>query len=173
MEAAGLMDQLPCLVVRGICDYCDSHKSKEWQGYAALTAAAYAKTLLQVVPVPQNDRKAGKSHWMVPFSRNAAFVGRKHHIAALEDGVLRSAERRKTAICGLGGIGKTQIALELAYRVRDKSPEMSVFWIPCTSYESVEQAYMNIAQMTGMPELNAGAVKEQVKTYLSHERSGK
>jgi nucleoside phosphorylase/tetratricopeptide (TPR) repeat protein len=173
MEAAGLMDQLPCLVVRGICDYCDSHKSKEWQGYAALTAAAYAKTLLQVVPVPQNDRKAGKSHWMVPFSRNAAFVGRKSHIAALEDGVLRSAERRKTAICGLGGIGKTQIALELAYRVRDKSPEMSVFWIPCTSYESVEQAYMNIAQMTGMPELNAGAVKEQVKTYLSHERSGK
>ncbi|KAL2848203.1 hypothetical protein BJX68DRAFT_255815 [Aspergillus pseudodeflectus] len=173
MEAAGLMDQLQCLVVRGISDYCDSHKSKEWQGYAALTAAAYTKTLLQVVPVHQNDRQAGKGHWMVPFFRNAAFVGRRNHIAALEDGVLRSAERRKTAICGLGGIGKTQIALELAYRVRDKNPEMSVFWIPCTSYESVEQAYMNIAQMTGMAELNAAAVKEQVKTYLSHERSGK
>ncbi|KAN0072119.1 Nucleoside phosphorylase domain containing protein [Elaphomyces granulatus] len=42
MEAAGLMNQLPCLVIRGICDYCDSHKNKQWQGYAALTAAAYS-----------------------------------------------------------------------------------------------------------------------------------
>ncbi|KAJ0420796.1 hypothetical protein BJY00DRAFT_312722 [Aspergillus carlsbadensis] len=50
MEAAGLMDQLPCLVIRGICDYCDSHKNKEWQGYAALAAAAYAQLLLKAVP---------------------------------------------------------------------------------------------------------------------------
>ena len=54
MEAAGLMDQLPCLVIRGICDYCDSHKHKEWQGYAALTAAAYAAHLLHSVPVTEN-----------------------------------------------------------------------------------------------------------------------
>ncbi|GAB1211740.1 hypothetical protein ATERTT37_000864 [Aspergillus terreus] len=45
MEAAGLMNQLPTLVIRGICDYCDSHKQKDWQGYAALTAAAYTKSL--------------------------------------------------------------------------------------------------------------------------------
>ncbi|KAL2802256.1 hypothetical protein BJX63DRAFT_438048 [Aspergillus granulosus] len=49
MEAAGLMDQVPCLVIRGISDYSDSHKNKNWQGYAALTAAAYAKELLLVV----------------------------------------------------------------------------------------------------------------------------
>ena len=46
MEAAGLMNHFPCLVVRGICDYSDSHKHKEWQGYAAMVAAAYAKDLL-------------------------------------------------------------------------------------------------------------------------------
>ena len=46
MEAAGLMNQFPCLVIRGICDYSDSHKNKEWQGYAAMAAAAYAKDLL-------------------------------------------------------------------------------------------------------------------------------
>jgi nucleoside phosphorylase len=51
MEAAGIMNELPTLIVRGICDYCDSHKQKQWQGYAALTAAAYAKLLLSVVPV--------------------------------------------------------------------------------------------------------------------------
>ncbi|KAB8276172.1 hypothetical protein BDV30DRAFT_224554 [Aspergillus minisclerotigenes] len=48
MEAAGLMNQLPCLVIRGICDYCDSHKQKDWQGYSALSASAYAKVLLTI-----------------------------------------------------------------------------------------------------------------------------
>ncbi|ETS84370.1 hypothetical protein PFICI_02395 [Pestalotiopsis fici W106-1] len=46
MEAAGLMNHVPCIAIRGICDYSDSHKNKIWQGYAAMTAAAYAKELL-------------------------------------------------------------------------------------------------------------------------------
>ena len=50
-EAAGLMNAFPCLVIRGICDYADSHKNDRWQGYAAATAAAYAKDFLTVVPV--------------------------------------------------------------------------------------------------------------------------
>jgi len=51
MEAAGLMNQFPCLVIRGICDYSDSHKSEEWQGYAAMAAAAYTKDLLCRIPI--------------------------------------------------------------------------------------------------------------------------
>ncbi|KAL4867173.1 hypothetical protein BDV12DRAFT_210060 [Aspergillus spectabilis] len=43
MEAAGLMDHFSCLVIRGICDYSDSHKNKQWQQYAASTAAAYTR----------------------------------------------------------------------------------------------------------------------------------
>lgn len=50
MEAAGLMLDFPCIVIRGICDYADSHKNKQWQGYAALAAAAYAKELLGHIP---------------------------------------------------------------------------------------------------------------------------
>ena len=50
MEAAGLMDSFPCLVIRGICDYADSHKNKRWQVYVAGTAAAYAKEVLSVIP---------------------------------------------------------------------------------------------------------------------------
>ncbi|EEA22878.1 hypothetical protein EYB25_005646 [Talaromyces marneffei] len=49
MEAAGLVDTFPCLVIRGICDYADSHKNKQWQEYAAATAAGYAKELLSMV----------------------------------------------------------------------------------------------------------------------------
>lgn len=40
MEAAGLMDDFICLVVRGICDYSDSHRSRDWRPYAAASAAA-------------------------------------------------------------------------------------------------------------------------------------
>ncbi|KAF2228072.1 nucleoside phosphorylase domain-containing protein [Elsinoe ampelina] len=50
MEAAGLMDNFPCLVVRGISDYSDTHKNDEWQGYAAAVAAAYAKEILKTIP---------------------------------------------------------------------------------------------------------------------------
>lgn len=50
MEAAGLMNHFPCLVIRGICDYADSHKNDKWKPYASATAAAYAKELLGFVP---------------------------------------------------------------------------------------------------------------------------
>lgn len=50
METAGLGDSFPCLAIRGICDYSDSHKNKEWQEYAAAAAAAHAKELLLDIP---------------------------------------------------------------------------------------------------------------------------
>ena len=53
MEAAGLMNGFPFLVMRGICDYADSHKNKEWQAYSAGTAAAYAKEVLSVIPATE------------------------------------------------------------------------------------------------------------------------
>ena len=61
-EAAGLMPDYPCLVIRGICDYADSHKNKMWHEYAAATASAFAKELLSYItpeavaqqePIPQ------------------------------------------------------------------------------------------------------------------------
>jgi nucleoside phosphorylase len=48
-EAAGLMNHFPCLVIRGICDYADTHKNDRWQNYAAATAAAFAKELLEAM----------------------------------------------------------------------------------------------------------------------------
>ncbi|KUL85707.1 hypothetical protein ZTR_08454 [Talaromyces verruculosus] len=58
MEAAGLVNHFPCIVIRGICDYSDSHKNKEWQGYAAMTAAAYAKDLLyRIAPTEIKEQK--------------------------------------------------------------------------------------------------------------------
>jgi nucleoside phosphorylase len=89
MEAAGLMNHFPCLVIRGICDYADSHKNKAWQGYAAMVAAAYAKDLLhRIVPqhveqetnIVNNLKKGGDHHTHITFGgNNAGFqVGMNH-----------------------------------------------------------------------------------------------
>ncbi|KAI6636558.1 hypothetical protein MCOR14_005204 [Pyricularia oryzae] len=50
MEAAGIMNRFPCLVIRGICDYADTHINKDWQGFAAMAAAAYAYDFLSSIP---------------------------------------------------------------------------------------------------------------------------
>ena len=68
MEAAGLMNNFPCLVIRGICDYSDAHKNDSWQGYAAANAAAYAKELLEIIPgkdllAMKSIEEAGKQRW--------------------------------------------------------------------------------------------------------------
>ncbi|KAK4195644.1 nucleoside phosphorylase domain-containing protein [Triangularia verruculosa] len=57
MEAAGLMNHFPCLVVCGICKFSNSHENKEWQGYAAMTAAAYTKDILSQIP-PSSVKEA-------------------------------------------------------------------------------------------------------------------
>ncbi|PLB41714.1 violaceus kinesin [Aspergillus candidus] len=176
MEAAGLMDELPSLAIRGICDYCDSHKNKQWQGYAALAAAAYAKALLSGVPLYSHQNEVQGSRqpvWMVPFRKNLNFVGREEEITRMEAWIVQQDGPGKVALCGLGGVGKTQIALDLAYRMRDRDPKCSIFWITCTSYESVEQGYMSIASKLGMTGISPAEVKEKVKAYLSQESVGK
>ncbi|KAL4737937.1 hypothetical protein BDV11DRAFT_171447 [Aspergillus similis] len=84
MEAAGIMDSIPCLAIRGISDYADSHKNQLWQPYAALTAAAYAKDLLAVIQ-PQTVADAE-----VAFKQ---LQGIKHDVAGirtkLEDSQLK------------------------------------------------------------------------------------
>ncbi|KAL4861384.1 hypothetical protein BDV12DRAFT_180362 [Aspergillus spectabilis] len=175
MEAAGLMDEIPSLIIRGICDYCDSHKHKEWQPYAALIAAAYAKAVLMQVPQEQNtnvkEAAPEKRHWMVPFLRSARFVGREEELAKVEE--LIKIRQSKIAIYGLGGVGKTQIAIELAYRIRKKDPRCSILWIPCTSYASIEQAYLCIAEILAIEEVKPAKIKEHVKAYLSLPREQK
>jgi nucleoside phosphorylase len=99
MEAAGLMDRFPCLVVRGICDYADSHKNKQWQNYAAATAAAYAKELLNAIPAQQvvssreaNDligkQEAGKVfHTHGPIFNNYGNVSNQAGVQNIQGGM--------------------------------------------------------------------------------------
>lgn len=60
-EAAGVLADMPCLVIRGVSDYCDSHKNDQWHGYAAATAAAYARELILRMPKYKSKKSVGKS----------------------------------------------------------------------------------------------------------------
>jgi nucleoside phosphorylase len=62
MEAAGLMNSFPCIVIRGICDYGDAHKNNMWQRYAAATAAAFAKEFLGFVDAEEVKREPELRH---------------------------------------------------------------------------------------------------------------
>ncbi|KAH7336155.1 hypothetical protein BKA65DRAFT_527080 [Rhexocercosporidium sp. MPI-PUGE-AT-0058] len=111
--------------------------------------------------------------WIVPFERNRRFTGRQVQLAEVEEKLLWGGCTR-TAIVGLGGVGKTQLALELAYQIRDKYRSCSVIWIPATNVESLHQAYLDVARQLGIAgcEDMQADVKRLVKDYLSKESTG-
>lgn len=92
MEAAGLVNTFPCVVIRGICDYADSHKNKIWQPYAAATAAAYVKELLSVIP-PELTATISMAVPMPPLSTlslstTSLTPGETRHVPAMEQSSL-------------------------------------------------------------------------------------
>lgn len=113
--------------------------------------------------------KSVSHHSTIPFRRNPRFVGRRDEIQKLEELISTPEGPQKLAITGLGGVGKTQVALELAYRMQDRDPECSIFWIPCTSHQAVEQACMVIAEMIGLPDVKPAETKERIKAYFSQK----
>jgi nucleoside phosphorylase len=70
MEAAGALADFPCIVIRGISDYCDSHKNDQWHGYAAAAAAAYARQLFFHMPIDEVKRLVSSldNHYMLSHS---------------------------------------------------------------------------------------------------------
>lgn len=75
---------------------------------------------------------------------------------------------------GLGGVGKSQIALELAYRVKEQWPEFSIFWVPAVSAESFELAYRDIATRCSITlDPKEEDPKESVRRYLNSDLAGK
>ncbi|KAL4734135.1 putative kinesin light chain [Aspergillus similis] len=150
----------------GVCNYADSHKNKLWQAYAAATRASATKAFLEYWPVNYKDTSRNR-HLMIPFARNPHFVGRQEEIQKIKDLISAPDGPKKLAITRLGRVGKTQLALELAYHIQDREPEYSIFWIPCTSHKSVKQTCMTIAQMVGIQDVEPAEVKERLKIYLT------
>jgi tetratricopeptide (TPR) repeat protein len=112
--------------------------------------------------------------WVVPFARNPRFVGRSATLGQLERFLCEKESFHTAAIVGLGGVGKTQVALELAYRVRDKYSECSVFWVPVANAERCQQAYLEIGRQLQIPGLEEekADIRKLVQYHLSQESSG-
>lgn len=82
-----------------------------------------------VVQSPLLMSPASQVSFDVPRERNGGFIGRTDILQKMQDMLLGPESRSALALVGDGGIGKTQVALEFAYRVREQDPDFSVFWV--------------------------------------------
>ncbi|KAJ6076836.1 purine and uridine phosphorylase [Penicillium canescens] len=113
MEAAGLMNNFPCLVIRGICDYGDSHKNDRWQRYAAAAAAAYAKEFLRYIQGTEME----KTEKAMDIMNRGQFPGNEVELALhpAESGLLQNLEMPLDRGAGIGVQDKgVQTSLHLA-----------------------------------------------------------
>ncbi|GMG38728.1 unnamed protein product [Aspergillus oryzae] len=124
MEGAGVWNNISCVIIKGVCDYADSHKNKAWQAYAAATGAATAKAFLEYW-----DPTVLEGESAVPIPAIEEFVGREEELSCLWKHLQPTSERtRKVAVLhGLGGIGKTQLAIHFARK--HKNDFTAIFWL--------------------------------------------
>ncbi|OAG00166.1 uncharacterized protein CC84DRAFT_1199692 [Paraphaeosphaeria sporulosa] len=89
---------------------------------------------------------------IIPFSQNPRFVGRESQLAELEAKLFSNEQTTTTlAIVGPGGTGKSQLALEVAHRIRQNMKNCSVFWMDVSDKDSLYQSYASVAQKLGIP----------------------
>lgn len=80
----------------------------------------------------------------------------------------------RIAIFGLGGVGKTQISLELAFQTKELYPDCAVFWLPAIDMESIQHAYQMVADQLGIVSVDTDEdVKTLVKNHLSEPVAGR
>ncbi|CAI7622461.1 unnamed protein product [Penicillium glandicola] len=157
MESAGVWDSIPCFVIKGVCDYADSHKNKRWQHYAAATAAACAKAIVQSWPPlsgPSSQSAApGLKVTTLPFGRNSSFVCRDAVLKRMKDGFSFHGSKPQSGtiscvIHGMGGVGKTQTALEFAYNFA--RPQDSIFWLQGETLTGLAETFSRIAKVLNL-----------------------
>ncbi|KAI9771206.1 MAG: hypothetical protein M1839_002865 [Geoglossum umbratile] len=146
-------------------DCVENLRQKQCRTETTFTAVEYSVRMIQL------QTSSRKNFCNIPFLRNTQFVGRSSQLDKLEQLLFLKERKPKIAITGLGGVGKTQIALELAYRTLEKYPERPIFWIPATNAESLQQAYMEVAQQLQIPnvEKEQADVKKLLQRHLSQE----
>lgn len=85
--------------------------------------------------------------WHIPYRRNPFFTGREHILCRLFEALARN---HSIVLSGLGGIGKTQTAIEYIYRYA--SEYAAIFWISAETTESMIASFMSIATLLNLPE---------------------
>ncbi|KAJ4855360.1 tetratricopeptide repeat domain-containing protein [Trichoderma breve] len=152
-EAAGALADFPCLVIRGISDYCDSHKNNNWHGFAAAAAAAYARRLFFHMPTEIEEETAIKptafdlQSYLPGIRQISKFVARKEELTEMQEALqptVRPHRRRAVVLHGLGGIGKTQLALEYAQRHHEHYSTR--IWLEARNETTINQSFTRLAE---------------------------
>ncbi|KAJ6090143.1 hypothetical protein N7486_008958 [Penicillium sp. IBT 16267x] len=131
------------------------------------------KETKEINPRPCDQPQA---HYIIPSLENRHFTGRELTLDQLKQKLFLQADTAKLALFGLGGIGKTQVALQLARWVRAHIPDCSIFWASALSLESFEQACSQIAkelQIQQNPDGESESAMELVQRQLSSDKAGK
>ncbi|KAF2190167.1 TPR-like protein [Zopfia rhizophila CBS 207.26] len=140
------------------------------RGYIqTLTYHAAASSSLRSLPDRTLHRPAPSS--TVPFRRDPHFVDREV-LTQIDCKSLHPASR--VALVGLGGVGKSQLAVEYSYRIRDRSPATWVFWIHASSTARFEEGYRKIAERAKIPDWDRQDVDilTLVYSWLCDEANG-
>ncbi|KAL8351473.1 hypothetical protein RB598_006316 [Gaeumannomyces tritici] len=109
----------------------------------------------------------------IPFSRDRDFVNRGDILGQLQKRCSEPAGR--VALCGLGGIGKSQLAIELAYRISEQTPDSWIFWIHAATQARAEEGFRDIADTVKLPGRNKpdANIPKLVHSWLSQNRNGR
>ncbi|KGO76027.1 Acyl transferase/acyl hydrolase/lysophospholipase [Penicillium italicum] len=132
------------------------------------------RRILQTIHSPDNPFHHNKAAcWVVPFERNPRYVDREV-VGKVKRRLFVENRTEPIAIFGLGGIGKTQIALELAYQTRELYPDCAIIWLPAIDMEILQQGYQMVADQLGigLDDTNKD-VKTLIKDHLSKPSTGR
>jgi len=140
--------------------------------YATAASWHEGKAVVDLSLLPTNFHQDAR--WIVPFDRNLRFTGRESQLVDIEKRLFQGGQTSKVAVTGLGGVGKTQMVLELAYRTKQKHRGCAVIWIPATNMEALHKTYRDIAQQLEISDADepSADVKKLLQNYLSKESSG-
>ncbi|RDW56402.1 hypothetical protein BP5796_13224 [Coleophoma crateriformis] len=110
----------------------------------------------------------------VPFDRDEEFVGRRDVLAQLESQYSYRDSHKRVVLVGLGGVGKSQIAIEWSYRLRAQDPMTWVFWVHGSTKNRFKQSYKSIAALLELPGWNdpKSDVLGLVSRWLSNVDNG-
>jgi nucleoside phosphorylase/Tfp pilus assembly protein PilF len=187
MEASGIADATwqagaGYIAVRGICDYCDRSKNDDWHMYAAVVAAAYARALLERMAGGVAVPAEGPRHNL--RARNPYFQGRGEELAWVEQALRqeRQATITHASVFGLGGVGKSALALEAAHRAVDRGEYPGGVWWVAAEGDPVDAlvrlapalralAPEEVRRRLPSGETHAEAIAEQVRLALGGQRA--
>jgi tetratricopeptide (TPR) repeat protein/nucleoside phosphorylase len=180
---------IPWLVIKGVCDYADRGKNDSVHDYAARASALYALSFIRAyvtherLPRPNGSSFSSGARpsgvWNVPHARNPHFTGRDELLDRLHQQLTpteqndparfrRIALTQPQAIKGLGGVGKTQIAVEYAYRSREQGRFTHILWVNAASEETIIASFVTIAEL--LPTFSAKNETDQRKLVEAVKR---